>query len=85
MKVISILCALLTVSQCANILFVTIFPNPSRQALFQPIWKELSLRGHNVVVITPNPLRDEKLTNLTEIDISKIYNLLWVSLLIRNI
>lgn len=41
----------------------------SHQIVYQPIWRELSLRGHSVTVITPNPLMDSSLTNLTEIDI----------------
>ncbi|KAI7815531.1 UDP-glucuronosyltransferase [Rhyzopertha dominica] len=52
-----------------------IFPTPSisHQAVFQPIWRELSLRGHQVTVITPNPLKDRHLTNLTEVDASFLY------------
>lgn len=58
---------------CANILFVTTFPSISHQAAFQPVWKELSLRGHKVTAITPNPLNDTSLTNLTEIDLGFLY------------
>lgn len=52
-----------------------IFPTPSisHQAVFQPIWRELSLQGHQVTVITPNPLKDRHLTNLTEVDASFLY------------
>lgn len=57
----------------ARILGVFTTSSVSHQVVFQPIWKELSLRGHDVVVITPNPLRDPKLTNLTEIDVSFLY------------
>lgn len=63
----------LSVADCANILCFFPFPSVSHQNVFQPIWKELSLRGHQVIVITPNPLRDSKLTNLTEIDVSSTY------------
>ncbi|XP_045463150.1 UDP-glycosyltransferase UGT5-like isoform X1 [Harmonia axyridis] len=56
----------------ANILFVTTFPSVSHQSAFQPIWKELSLRGHKVTVICSHPLKDKSLTNLTEIDVSGI-------------
>ncbi|KAF2883376.1 hypothetical protein ILUMI_22789 [Ignelater luminosus] len=54
-----------------------IFPVPSisHQIVFQPIWKELSLRGHEVTVITPNPLNDKSLVNLTEIDVSFSYKI----------
>ncbi|KAK4878164.1 hypothetical protein RN001_010670 [Aquatica leii] len=59
---------------CANILGVFYIPLISHQAVFQPVWKELSLRGHNVTVLTPNPLKDPTLTNLTEIDLSFSYD-----------
>lgn len=58
----------------AKILCVFNLPSVSHQVVFQPIWKELSLRGHEVTVITPNPLKDPALTNLTEIDLSHLYN-----------
>ncbi|KAK9892172.1 hypothetical protein WA026_018374 [Henosepilachna vigintioctopunctata] len=58
----------------ANILAHFFVPSVSHQYVFQPIWKELSLRGHNVTVITPNPLKDPNLINLTEIDVSFAYN-----------
>ncbi|GJQ75388.1 hypothetical protein Trydic_g23564 [Trypoxylus dichotomus] len=59
----------------ARILFVASTPSLSHQVVFQPIWKELSLRGHQVTVITPSPLKDPKLTNLTEIDLSYTFSL----------
>lgn len=37
--------------------------------MFQPVWRELSLRGHQVTVYTPCPLNDPTLTNLTEYDL----------------
>ncbi|KAL3278839.1 hypothetical protein HHI36_016359 [Cryptolaemus montrouzieri] len=60
---------------CAKILGVFMTPSYSHQIIYQPIWKELSLRGHHVTVLTPNPLKDEKLTNLTEVDLSFTYSL----------
>lgn len=59
--------------QCARILGVFNIPSISHQIVFQPIWKELSLRGHEVVVMTPNPLNDPSLVNLTEIDLGFLY------------
>lgn len=56
--------------QCANILCVFNIPSASHEVVFQPIWEELSLRGHNVTVITTKPIKDPSLVNLTEIDIS---------------
>lgn len=67
---------LLTLSgtiESANILGFFSIPSISHQIVYQPIWKELSLRGHKVTVVTPNPLNDPTLTNLTEIDVSYSY------------
>ncbi|CAH0550301.1 unnamed protein product [Brassicogethes aeneus] len=60
----------------ARILGVFQYPSISHQVVFQQIWRELSLRGHDVVVVTPNPLNDPKLVNLTEIDVGSIKNLI---------
>ncbi|KAK9746317.1 UDP-glucoronosyl and UDP-glucosyl transferase [Popillia japonica] len=60
----------------SKILFVASTPSHSHQVVFQPIWKELSLRGHQVTVITPSPLKDPKLTNLTEINVGYTYSLI---------
>lgn len=51
-------------------------PSYSHQITFQPIWKELSLRGHEVTVYTPSPLNDPSLTNLTEYDLSFTYKIM---------
>ncbi|KAJ8959692.1 hypothetical protein NQ318_021883 [Aromia moschata] len=61
------------ISYCANILGIMPTPSYSHQIVYTPLWKELSLRGHNVTVITTNPVRDPKLVNLTEIDIHFVY------------
>lgn len=66
--------ALITITQCAKILGVFPYPSISHQQGFVNICKELSLRGHQVTIITPNPLRDENLKNLREIDVSHLYN-----------
>lgn len=57
----------------AKILGVFLSPSISHQVVYQPVWKELSLRGHQVTVLSPNPLKDETLTNLTEIDLGFAY------------
>ncbi|XP_044749803.1 UDP-glycosyltransferase UGT5-like [Coccinella septempunctata] len=62
-------------AESANILFVTTIPSHSHQVVFQPVWKELSLRGHNVTALALSPLNDKSLTNLTEIDLSYIFKL----------
>lgn len=62
---------------CGQIL--GIFPTPfySHQSVFQPIWQEISRRGHQVTVITTNPVKNQELTNLTEIDLSFTYKLVY--------
>lgn len=59
----------------AKILCYFSFPSISHQVVYQPIWKQLSLRGHEVLVLTPDPLNDTTLTNLTEIDLSYTYSI----------
>ncbi|KAK4872327.1 hypothetical protein RN001_014356 [Aquatica leii] len=66
---------------CARILGIIPTPSYSHQVIFQPLWKELSLRGHQVTVVTTNPINDSTLTNLTEIDISFSYKILQDNLL----
>lgn len=68
-----LLFVLFSASYSARILGVFMTPSYSHQIVFQPIWKELSLRGHQVTILTPNPLNDPLLTNLTEIDLSFSY------------
>ncbi|KAG5861329.1 hypothetical protein JTB14_029774 [Gonioctena quinquepunctata] len=62
--------------ECANILGFFPAPCVSHQMIFQSVWRELSLRGHKVTVITPSILNDPTLTNLTEIDVGFAYKLL---------
>lgn len=70
------ICTVFNTVQNARILGIFPFPSISHQKPFLNICKELSLRGHQVTAVTPNPLRNESLTNLTEIDVSSIYNLI---------
>lgn len=57
----------------ANILGVILHTAYSHQVAFRPLWRELSLRGHKVTVLTSDPMHDPNLTNLTEIDLSIAY------------
>nr|XP_023017936.1 UDP-glucuronosyltransferase 2B15-like [Leptinotarsa decemlineata] len=61
---------LLSISSGARILGVFQVPAVSHHSVFRSLWRELSLRGHNVTVVTPFPLNDDSLVNLTEIDVS---------------
>lgn len=57
----------------ANILAIIPTSSFSHQVAFTELWKELSLRGHQVTVATTDPRNDPNLENLTEIDMSRSY------------
>lgn len=63
----------ITENHSAKILAINLIPSLSHIEFFRPIWKELSLRGHEVTVITPLPSRDQTLINITEIDVSCLF------------
>ncbi|XP_017786764.1 PREDICTED: UDP-glucuronosyltransferase 2B9-like [Nicrophorus vespilloides] len=73
------LCFLLLVNNGESARILGFFPTPSisHQSVFQPVWKELSLRGHELVVVTTDPLKDKSLTNLTEIDLHDLSYGIW--------
>lgn len=61
----------------ARVLAVLPTPSISHQVVFRPLIQELSRRGHEVTVITPNPVftKENSPKNLTEIDVHDIsYN-----------
>ena len=60
----------------AKILAIVPTPSISHQVVFRPLWRELSLRGHDVVLMTTDPVNDKSLTNLTEIDLHFSYELM---------
>lgn len=61
---------ILKCSDSARILGIFQMPSFSHQCVFQPIWKELALRGHEVTVVTSHPTRETSIKNLIEIDMS---------------
>lgn len=65
--------------ECARILAIAPLPSYSHQVAFRPIWKQLSLRGHNVTVVTTDPINNPSLTNLTEINIHDVMYDIWRS------
>ncbi|KAK4872739.1 hypothetical protein RN001_014768 [Aquatica leii] len=77
MFVCKVLCCVFTVlvsfGDAARILGVVPSPSYSHQIVFQKIWKELSLRGHQVTTITTDPINDHTLVNLTEINMRHLY------------
>lgn len=61
------------VSNGARILSLIPMPAFSHQHFLHPIWRALSLRGHNVTVLTTEPINEPELTNLTHIDVRYAY------------
>ncbi|KAI4472693.1 hypothetical protein M0802_016568 [Mischocyttarus mexicanus] len=64
------------VTNSARILAIFPAPSYSHQIVFHSICKNLSLRGHQVTLVTTNPMTDTDLTNFTQIDISYSYKLM---------
>nr|XP_012218629.1 PREDICTED: UDP-glucuronosyltransferase-like isoform X1 [Linepithema humile]XP_012218630.1 PREDICTED: UDP-glucuronosyltransferase-like isoform X1 [Linepithema humile] len=59
--------------EAARILAIIPIPSYSHQIPYRPIWITLSQRGHEVVVLTTDPINNSNLTNLTEIDFKHNY------------
>ena len=59
----------------ARILAVFPIPAISHQTVYRALMKELHSRGHEIVIVTSFPMRDQNLVNYTEIDISNIVGL----------
>lgn len=59
---------------CARILAVVPVPSYSHQLFFRPIWKELSRRGHEVTLLTTDPMPDAP-HNIKQIDWGFAYDL----------
>ncbi|CAD0205761.1 unnamed protein product [Chrysodeixis includens] len=61
-------------SDAARILAVYPTPSISHQVVFRPITQELLKRGHEVVVVTPDPMypKGQAPENLTEIDVHDV-------------
>ncbi|XP_035729103.1 UDP-glucuronosyltransferase 2B1-like [Vespa mandarinia] len=57
----------------ARILIIISIPSYSHQIAYQSIWKTLSLRGHQITLLTSDPIPDKNLTNFRQIDISNNY------------
>ena len=62
--------------QCARILAVIPTPSYSHQVPYRPLWLKLVDRGHEVVLITANPIPNVNRTNLTQIDVGASYSTL---------
>lgn len=62
-------------AKSAKILGIVAMPSYSHQVVFRPLWRELSLRGHQVTVLTTDPMKDPALKNLTEVDLHYSYDI----------
>lgn len=60
----------------AKILGFFTVPSISHQQIFQAICKRLALNGHEVTFVTTDVVNDTSIQNLTEIDISHLYDLM---------
>ncbi|XP_011059492.1 PREDICTED: LOW QUALITY PROTEIN: UDP-glucuronosyltransferase 2B19-like [Acromyrmex echinatior] len=70
--------------ETARILAIIAIPSYSHHIPFRPLWTTLSRRGHEVVVLTTDPINDSSLTNLTEINFKSHYNLISKLNFIKN-
>lgn len=69
------LITLITATQCVNILVFAPMPFKSHFRGFQPLFKELASRGHNLTVVSIFPLKTP-MPNYTDIPISINKNIL---------
>lgn len=75
LKIFSVILSVSNLCYSANILAYIPTPSFSHQVAFAELWKELSLRGHKVTVITTDPRNDAKLENLKEINMKRSYEI----------
>ncbi|XP_072946303.1 UDP-glucosyltransferase 2-like [Epargyreus clarus] len=78
-KILILMCILSALSLTHTARILGVFPTPSisHQVVFQVLTQELVKRGHEVVVITTDPVfrRGQTLANFTEIDVHEVsYN-----------
>ncbi|CAH2235967.1 jg24505 [Pararge aegeria aegeria] len=76
----------LPVIRCARILVYVATPSISHQVVFRPLTQALAARGHEVYVITPNPVFSKEKTpaNLTEIDVHNVSYQNWEELFVYH-
>lgn len=71
--------------ETARILAIIAIPSYSHQIPYRPLWTTLSQRGHEIVVLTTDPINDPSLTNLTEINFKSHYELIGRLNFVKNI
>lgn len=75
LKVLSVVLSVANICSSANILAIIPTPSFSHQVAFTELWKELSLEGHKVTLITTDPRNDPSLENLKEINMKRSYDI----------
>jgi len=60
-------------AQAANILAAFFIPSISHQYFYKALMQELNARGHNLTILTTDPINDSTKKNYTEIDLSYYY------------
>lgn len=77
-KILSIAIFLLSYeyANSAKILASVFSPSYSHQIAFRPLWKELASRGHQITLLTTDPMNDKSLKNIREIDLSGSYQVM---------
>lgn len=78
-NLVLIVLSLVSQNKGARILAVFPIPSISHQVVFRPLTLELAKRGHEVVVITPDPIFEKGKTpaNFTEIDVHDLSYKVW--------
>lgn len=62
-----------TTVESARILAIVPTTSYSHQVFYRPLWIELANRGHEVLLVTTDPINNSSITNLKEIDLSEAY------------
>ncbi|XP_075985930.1 UDP-glucosyltransferase 2-like [Anticarsia gemmatalis] len=84
-NLVTLLCLTISANEAARILAVFPAPSISHQVVFRPLTQELAKRGHEVIVVTPDPAfpKGGAPPNLTEIDVHDISYNLWAETLLE--
>lgn len=64
------------ISFSARILASVFIPFVGHQLPFRPLWKELAKKGHEITLLTTDPMKDPLSNNIKEIDLSGSYEVL---------
>ena len=76
-KLFLVLCVLCVAEQtdCYKILAIITTPSYSHQIPFRRLWLELHNRGHEILLVTTNPISNINSPNFTQIDLSQSYKI----------